>query len=264
MAHFTEAAVTDAGNELLNEMMAGRYVEVTKAAGGTGTVQEDQLHAQTDLQQKKQDLSVIDDVVDKQGRTIAIQIGNAEESYKLEQIGVFGRLRDGDEEEKLLFILQDRDPISVPDNTAPTFMLNIYTHLNINNVGRFIVTVDKTGIVNIEFLEKKMQQHNEAEDAHQDIRKELAALEEDTASEIGTVTITNTQPYPFPLDPETVNLQTQRKTLDYTVVTEISKATGNVQAIEVYDKQLNGFKIKIDGSATSATITYYVSGGMKA
>lgn len=261
MAHFTEATVTDAGNELLNEMMAGRYVTAIRAAGGDGTVTEDQLHEQTKLQNEKQTLSIIDDVVDKQGRTIAIQIGNAEATYKLEQIGVFGRL--GDEgPETLLFILQDRDPISVPDTSAPTFMLNIYTHLNINNVGRFEVTIDKTGIVNIEYLNKKLGEHNEAGDAHQDIRKQIADLKEQTDLEVGTVQITNAKPYPFPPDPSTIDLKVKRKTLDYIVDTEVSKTDGNVQAIEVYDKQLNGFKVRIDGSATSVTVKYYVSGGM--
>lgn len=155
MAHFAKAAVTDEGNELLNEMMAGRFVRVTRAAGGTGTVEEEKLHEQTGLQDEKQALSIIDDTVDRQGRTISIQIGNAEESYPLEQIGVFGMLEGGGDE-KLLFILQDDDPITVPDTGDPTFMLNIYAHLNINNVGRCSVTIDKTGIVNIEFLEKKL------------------------------------------------------------------------------------------------------------
>lgn len=157
MAHFTKAAVTDEGNELLNEMMAGRYIRVTRAAGGTGTVEEEKLHEQTGLQEEKQALTIIDDTVDKQGRTIAIQITNAEESYPLEQVGVFGKLED-EEGEKLLFILQDNDPITVPDTNASTFMLNIYAHMNINNVGRFTVTIDKTGIVDVEFLERKLSE----------------------------------------------------------------------------------------------------------
>lgn len=183
MAHFTEAAVTDAGNELLNEMMAGRYVKVTRAAGGQGTVEEAQLHEQTELKEEKQALSIIDDTVDKQGRTISVQIGNASETYKLEQIGVFGKLtatpgtEGEDGEETLLFILQDRQPIDVPDTSAPTFMLNIYTHLNINNVGRFTVTIDKTGIVNIEFLEKKLAEHNADSGAHKDIAARVKAME---------------------------------------------------------------------------------------
>lgn len=261
MAHFEEASVTDLGNQMLNEMMAGKYVQVTKATAGEGTVDADSLHEQTELQDEKQTLSIIGDTVDETGRTIAIQVGNAESSYKMEQIGVFAKLTD-EGEEHLLFILQDKNPITVPDKSAPTFMLNVYTHLNISNVGRFEVTIDKTGIVNIEFMNDAIETHNTAEDAHQDIRDELAALKAQTALEIGTVEITNANPYPFPPEAQTVDLKAERKNTDYTVTTEVSTSVGNVQAIEIYDKQTNGFKIRIDGSATSATVKYYVAGGM--
>lgn len=82
-------------------------------------------------------------------------------------------------------------------------------------------------------------------------------------AEKGSVTITNSQVYPFNAGIATVALGTPRENLDYIVNTEISAAVGNVQAIEVYDKQLNGFKIRYDGSATSVTIKYYVTGGMQ-
>ena len=52
--------------------------------------------------------------------------------------------------------------------------------------------------------------------------------------------------------------------MDYVVNVEVTAAAGNIQTVEVYDKQLNGFKLRYDGSATSATIKYYVTGGMQA
>ncbi len=82
-------------------------------------------------------------------------------------------------------------------------------------------------------------------------------------AEKGSVTITNNQAYPFNAGNATVALGTPRENLDYIITTEVSAAAGNVQAVEVYDKQLNGFKIRYDGSATSATIKYYVTGGMQ-
>lgn len=83
------------------------------------------------------------------------------------------------------------------------------------------------------------------------------------SAEKGSVTITNNQAYPFNVGTATVALATPRKNLDYITNVEIAAAVGNVQAIEVYDKQLNGFKIRYDGSATSVTIKYYVTGGMQ-
>ena len=90
-----------------------------------------------------------------------------------------------------------------------------------------------------------------------------AQLNAQESAEKGSVTITNNQAHPFNAGTATVALATPRKNLDYITNVEIAAAVGNVQAIEVYDKQLNGFKIRYDGSATSVTIKYYVTGGMQ-
>lgn len=81
--------------------------------------------------------------------------------------------------------------------------------------------------------------------------------------EVGVVRITNSQAYPFNSGIATVALETPRQSMNYVINVEITEAAGNVQAIEVCDKQLNGFKLRYDGSATSVTVKYYVTGGMQ-
>ena len=41
----------------------------------------------------------------------------------------------------------------------------------------------------------------------------------------------------------------------------IQAHAGNVGEIQIYDKQLNGFKVKYDGSAESATLILRIKGG---
>lgn len=106
-----------------------------------------------------------------------------------------------------------------------------------------------------EFFKAALKPTMQAEAAAQDSARERA--------EKGSVTITNNQAYPFNGGIATVALATPRQNLDYITNVEIAAAVGNVQAIEVYDKQLNGFKIRYDGSATSVTVKYYVTGGMQ-
>ena len=84
----------------------------------------------------------------------------------------------------------------------------------------------------------------------------------DLEGEIGQVTLTNTQAYPFNNSKITVALQKARDTLNYTVQTEIISANGFPGDIKISDKQLNGFKIEFTGSATSVTVKYIVRGGM--
>lgn len=91
---------------------------------------------------------------------------------------------------------------------------------------------------------------------------DLNQLDAKYTPEIGTVTLNNTRVYPFSDSDTTINLITARNSLDYTVETEVVSSTGSVERVEVYGKQLNGFKIRFLGSGTAATIKYYVRGGL--
>ena len=78
----------------------------------------------------------------------------------------------------------------------------------------------------------------------------------------GTVTLTNTQTYPFNNSGKTVALATPRDTLDYFVNIEVvSETGGSAGIVTVYNKLANGFSVKFDGSAKSVTIRYNVTGG---
>jgi hypothetical protein len=89
-------------------------------------------------------------------------------------------------------------------------------------------------------------------------KKVLAALEGET----GQITLTNSETFPFNNSVQTIAMEKQRDALDYRVSVEVISSDGVVGDIIISDKQLNGFKIEYTGSATSATIKYYVQGGM--
>ena len=61
--------------------------------------------------------------------------------------------------------------------------------------------------------------------------------------EFGVVTIKNTNKYPFSSGSITVPIKEKRSNLDYVVQIEVSETDGNIETIEVFDKQLNGFKL---------------------
>ena len=54
---------------------------------------------------------------------------------------------------------------------------------------------------------------------------------------------------------------TNRDSFDYTVTAEVVTPVDNVGDIIVYDKQVNGFKVKYTGSAASVDLKLYVQGG---
>ena len=78
--------------------------------------------------------------------------------------------------------------------------------------------------------------------------------------EDGTVSMTNTQKFPFNDSQKTVALVKTQKNTKYVVIVDDVTA-GNVGDIVVTDKQVNGFKIGFTGSASSVKVTYSVIGG---
>lgn len=82
------------------------------------------------------------------------------------------------------------------------------------------------------------------------------------AVEEKVITLTNTQSYPFNNSQQTVNLGVTRTTTAYTVDVEIGDHDGDVGDVVISDKLLNGFKVRYDGSAKSATVTLRIKGGL--
>lgn len=82
------------------------------------------------------------------------------------------------------------------------------------------------------------------------------------ATEEKTVTLSNSQSYPFNNSTQTIALNTVRNFTDYTVEAEITAHDGNVGDVKIFDRMLNGFKVAYDGSAKSATIKLRIKGGM--
>ncbi|MBR3431101.1 MAG: hypothetical protein IKG87_13475 [Clostridia bacterium] len=79
--------------------------------------------------------------------------------------------------------------------------------------------------------------------------------------ETGTVTLTNSQEFPFNNSRKTVALVTAQANSDYLVDVEVDEANGNVGEVIVSSRMTNGFAIEFTGSATSVTVNYFVIGG---
>jgi hypothetical protein len=91
----------------------------------------------------------------------------------------------------------------------------------------------------------------------------LDALEKATVQETGTVSLTNSQEFPFNNSKKTVALANVRDNLNYVVVVVSKTAAdgGNIGEIEISERQVNGFKIAFTGSSKSVTVVYAVIGG---
>lgn len=82
------------------------------------------------------------------------------------------------------------------------------------------------------------------------------------ACEEGTVTLTNTEAFPFNNSLQSVALVTAQEDTSYVVITEVVSSVGDAGEINISDKQTNGFKMAYTGGATSATVHYFIIGGI--
>ena len=193
MAHWTKAAVTNEGVKMLNEMMAGRFLTVTSASGGSGLLTDlDLLPEQTSLIQPQQAISIIREHDSENGKDITLRIFNQgiTEAYPLREIGVYAKLdakTNPEAAEKLLFVMEDvvpdTDVITVPAEDE-VFLLDLYCTIRITNTGRFKVEIDAAGIVTISEMEEALKEaiaaHNADEEAHQGMGSIFDAHNADT------------------------------------------------------------------------------------
>lgn len=87
-------------------------------------------------------------------------------------------------------------------------------------------------------------------------------LQQQAAVEKHVVTLTNTMSQPFNNSQQTISLDGTKDSTDYFVDVEIADHDGNVGDVKIYDKQVNGFKVKFEGGATSVTLILRVQGGI--
>ena len=91
------------------------------------------------------------------------------------------------------------------------------------------------------------------------ITEELDSL---VIAETGTASLTNSLLFPFNNSKKSIALVNKQKDTNYVVLTEPQSASGVIGEIEVSEKQVNGFKMAYTGSASTATVKYYVIGGI--
>lgn len=90
----------------------------------------------------------------------------------------------------------------------------------------------------------------------------IGQLQVEDSVEEHTITLTNSKKYPFNNSKTSVALDVARVNKAYLVDVELGAHSGDVGDIKITDKLLNGFKVEFDGSATSATITLRIKGGL--
>lgn len=251
MATWKNTVVTQLGLNLQAKLEASAQLKLTRAVTSTNYVNPDTLVRQTTMTNQKQTL-ILNDVIPMDGGKAIFPITltniNLVTGYTLNQIGVFAT--DPDLGEILYFIAQAEQPDPIPPaSELPDFTITYRFSMIKANAGSIVATIDPAALatkIDVVTLQGR-----------------TTAIEKHTDFEIGQLTLTNIRAYPHSNAVGTVSLILPRLSMNYLVNLEVLTTAGSIEGVEVYDRQLNGFKIRYSGSAASATIKYYVSGGMK-
>jgi len=146
MASAWTGVVTNAGKALFATWLEGTKLNFDAAEGGSGTVAESALLAQTALVNKKQELSILGAIRTANGVKLTIQITAPATGYTLNQIGIKASVNGGNK--VLVALLQNAVSIAIPSaSDTPDFIYKHFAVIEVSNEGDFTATYDTSALV---------------------------------------------------------------------------------------------------------------------
>lgn len=160
---------TSTGAALLSESLSGGALTITRAVSGTGSADTD-LSEETTVSGDLHELMLlgIETIEDDDGhpaRKVSVHTESGDDAYLMHQVGVFGRLNDG--EEVLLFLMQDERGVEIPaSGTNANFAFDVDILLAVSNKANISLTVAPQVQALMKLVEAEIKKHNADVDAH--------------------------------------------------------------------------------------------------
>lgn len=160
---------TATGAALLSESLSGGALTITRAVSGTGSADTD-LSEETTVSGDLHELMLlgIETIEDDDGhpaRKVSVHTESGDDAYLMHQVGVFGRLNDG--EEVLLFLMQDERGVEIPaSGTNANFAFDVDILLAVSNKANISITVDPQVQALMKLVKAEIEKHNANADAH--------------------------------------------------------------------------------------------------
>lgn len=160
---------TAAGAALLSESLSGGALTITRAVSGTGSADTD-LSEETTVSGDLHELMLlgIETIEDDDGhpaRKVSVHTESGDDAYLMHQVGVFGRLNDG--EEVLLFLMQDERGVEIPaSGTNANFAFDVDILLAVSNKANISLTVAPQVQALMKLVKAEIEKHNSDASAH--------------------------------------------------------------------------------------------------
>ena len=160
---------TATGAALLSESLSGGALTITRAVSGTGSADTD-LSEETTVSGDLHELMLlgIETIEDDDGhpaRKVSVHTESGDDAYLMHQVGVFGRLNDG--EEVLLFLMQDERGVEIPaSGTNANFAFDVDILLAVSNKANISLTVAPQMQALMKLVKAEIEKHNADASAH--------------------------------------------------------------------------------------------------
>lgn len=160
---------TAAGAALLSESLSGGALTITRAVSGTGSADTD-LSEETTVSGDLHELMLlgIETIEDDDGhpaRKVSVHTESGDDTYLMHQVGVFGRLNDG--EEVLLFLMQDERGVEIPaSGTNANFAFDVDILLAVSNKANISLTLAPQVQALMKLVKAEIEKHNADASAH--------------------------------------------------------------------------------------------------
>ena len=143
------AIITNAGVEMLKDVLEGGVMTLDYASGGAGTVSPAALMNQTAVSEEKAMYEIVgfNNITGGKRLNILITNENLSTGYTMKQLGIWAHIGSGNT--ALLAIMQDSDGIAIPsESEIDQFSLNFYAAIAFNwSDGSLVLNVDPSTYV---------------------------------------------------------------------------------------------------------------------
>lgn len=284
-ADFNAGKLTAKGERLLAKWQQGRCTPtITRAVIGSGSYTSgESIVNRTALKSPKLSVGISTKYIQNNSTVVLKSIfdnSTLTTGFKVTEIGIYAT--DPDDGEILYSMAVSADPdnadyLPAYNGTYPSTIVFNY-QVEVTNASTVIIQAGTGAYAPADDFNALSEHVDEltiqAAANELAIREIVASLLQDerqiaklvtaaSATETGTVTLTNTKAYPFNNSKVTIAITNTRQNLFYDVETEVTAYSGGLPGdIIVSDKQLNGFKLEFDGSAKSVTVAYKIKEGM--
>lgn len=199
--------VTNNGTTLMQDWATGSVLSLTGANTGTGTYSEAALMSQTALRSVKGSAGIVSARRVEAGLKIKLQVLPGEQSYTLNQFGLYAKI--GDSMAVMIAIFQNEAGIVIPSREeAPDYEYSFYAVLALSNINDFAFTLDESTVITQSSLSETVNKQKIVEIPVSGWQTVTAGDDEYYVQEIPVIGMKATMNPSYELDPTPVSAAT--------------------------------------------------------